>query len=112
MNFLNNDFETSTDTKGSGVEDLREYYLSTLATPASSVHQKDGTDQCDAESDNGIQGTAGPLLTLFWNTMVLSERSARNYSRNLLAYGVRAGMYGGNQLLLLRYVQYAHRCCT
>lgn len=32
---------------------------------------------------------------LFWNTYVLSERNVKNYSRNLLAYGVRAGMYGG-----------------
>jgi ABC-type multidrug transport system permease subunit len=32
--------------------------------------------------------------------MVLSERTAVNYQRNLLAYGVRAGMYGGMGLML------------
>jgi len=45
-------------------------------------------------------GRAGVLGTLFWNTMVLSERTAVNYSRNLLAYGVRAGMYAGMGLML------------
>ncbi|KAJ6457693.1 P-loop containing nucleoside triphosphate hydrolase protein [Mycena sanguinolenta] len=45
-------------------------------------------------------GKADPLRTLFWNTMVLSERTAVNYSRNLLAYGVRAGMYAGMGIML------------
>ncbi|KAF7373135.1 ABC transporter domain-containing protein [Mycena sanguinolenta] len=45
-------------------------------------------------------GKTDPLRTLFWNTMVLSERTAVNYSRNLLAYGVRAGMYAGMGIML------------
>ncbi|EEB96861.1 hypothetical protein MPER_03927, partial [Moniliophthora perniciosa FA553] len=38
-------------------------------------------------------GKTGPAGQLLWKTLILSERSAINYARNLLAYGVRAGMY-------------------
>ncbi|KAF9460328.1 P-loop containing nucleoside triphosphate hydrolase protein [Collybia nuda] len=99
MNYLNNDFTPSTESKSSTVQELREYYLSTISKPSGSstpllddqIHQVDHYEQ---------HGKAGALGTLFWNTMVLSERSAVNYSRNLLAYGVRAGMYGGMGLML------------
>jgi len=40
------------------------------------------------------------MSTLFWNTLILSERTSINYRRNLLAYGVRAGMYCGMGFML------------
>lgn len=94
MNYLNNDFMPSHESKSSTVEELREYYLSTISTSSvSSTPLPD--DQVDDFKHYDQHGKAGAAGTLFWNTMVLSERSATNYSRNLLAYGVRAGMYGG-----------------
>jgi hypothetical protein len=93
MNYLNNDFIPSDESKSSSVQELREYYLSTVSTPPSSIRLfDDPNDNFDSYDQHGKAGYFG---TLFWNTMVLSERSAKNYSRNLLAYGVRAGMYGG-----------------
>jgi hypothetical protein len=67
MNFLNSDFsEAGTSSK---LIDVDDHFT---------LHRK-----------------AGPFATLFWNTMVLPQRTAVNYQRNLLAYGVRAGIYGG-----------------
>ncbi|KAF8071585.1 P-loop containing nucleoside triphosphate hydrolase protein [Lyophyllum atratum] len=103
MNFLNNDFVPSnSESKGVSVHDLREYYLSTLKTPSRSISTVDDYDSHAAPEDETADehGKAGPLSTLFWNTVVLSERSSKNYARNLLAYGVRAGMYGGMGLML------------
>jgi len=47
----------------------------------------------DSKGDD--YGKAGSLGTLLWNTSVLCERTAVDYSRNLLAYGIRIGMYAG-----------------
>ncbi|KAG5643273.1 hypothetical protein DXG03_001240 [Asterophora parasitica] len=94
MNFLNDDFVASNESKGFGVHDLREYYLSTLKTHTPSISTVNEGQGLDEEATDEL-GKAGHLGTLFWNTVVLSERSSKNYSRNLLAYGVRAGMYGG-----------------
>ncbi|KAJ6600331.1 P-loop containing nucleoside triphosphate hydrolase protein [Mycena vulgaris] len=81
MNFLNNDFaETTGRDSTNSARAFREFYLST--------------------NPRAEHGRAGILGTLFWNTMVLSERTAVNYSRNLLAYGVRAGMYAGMGVML------------
>lgn len=52
------------------------------------------------EDDSKLYGKASRMTTLFWHTMILSERSAVNYIRNLLAYGVRIGMYAGMGLML------------
>ncbi|KAJ6498435.1 P-loop containing nucleoside triphosphate hydrolase protein [Mycena vitilis] len=57
-----------------------------------------GTEYTD---DEGVEeGKASAMGTLLWNTLVLAERTAVNYSRNLLAYGVRAGMYAGMGFML------------
>lgn len=122
MNFLNTDFgsDSSSDAKGStSAEEFRQFYLSyrsqiesTKAPNAfSSTSSAWGTSNSDffanpVESrgdysasnpglDSTATGKAGPVGTLIWNTLTLAERSVKNYTRNLLAYGVRAGMYGG-----------------
>jgi hypothetical protein len=97
MNFLNNDFAASKEMKLPSGHDLRDFYVSTIKHPTLSVEPPAN----NSYSDGGfIEGKAGPLGTFFWNTVVLSERSAKNYSRNLLAYGVRAGMYAGEYILI------------
>lgn len=102
MNFLNTDFADKSER--SVVHEFREAYLAEEARllgpsfpPAPAAAS---TASLISESDAVKVGKAGPLGTLFWNTMVLSERSVKNYSRNLLAYGVRAGMYGGMGFML------------
>jgi hypothetical protein len=100
MNYLNNDFDQLTETKLDGVQELRKYYLSTL-TPISSPH----LGAHDLEGDHDYvddlkKGKAGSFCKLFWNTVVLSERSAKNYLRNPLAYGVRVGMYAGEHFYM------------
>ena len=96
MNFLNSDFET-TESKAAGVEDLRKYYLSTVSVSTRSVISRASEE--DVQSREYViaheYGKAGVFVTLFWNIIVLAERTTKNYSRNLLAYGVRTAMYGG-----------------
>lgn len=94
MNFLNNDFSVDKSHSKSSIQAFREFYLSTVspfATPPPNVT----VIRLQEEPFGDSHGKAGPVGTLFWNTMALSERSAKNYARNLLAYGVRIGMYGG-----------------
>ncbi|KAJ7455553.1 P-loop containing nucleoside triphosphate hydrolase protein [Mycena latifolia] len=99
MNFLNNDFaETTGRNSHSGARAFRQFYLSTNPSlPESAFKARLGGNFGESDSEHG---RAGMLGTLFWNTMVLSERTAVNYSRNLLAYGVRAGMYAGMGVML------------
>ncbi|KAL0572864.1 hypothetical protein V5O48_009094 [Marasmius crinis-equi] len=108
MNFLNEDFSYDTSHAGSGTSttaaEFRRRYLSTL-TPDDPKFRPPysgrTTMSSGLEGENGRNvGKAGVIGTLFWNTLVLSERSALNYARNLLAYGVRAGMYAGMGFML------------
>lgn len=98
MNFLNNDFDISGETKSAS--DLRDYYLSTIKRPQSSLLSGELVNSPGFHGSGFRVGKAGPFGTLLWHTIILGERSARNYSRNLLAYGVRAGMYAGRFLLM------------
>jgi len=92
MNFLNSDFSEA-GTSSKSINDFREFYLS---QSNSLYHSQDKPPLTgDVDDHSTLHGKAGSFATLFWNTMVLSERTAVNYQRNLLAYGVRAGMYGG-----------------
>ncbi|KAJ7806621.1 P-loop containing nucleoside triphosphate hydrolase protein [Mycena leptocephala] len=99
MNFLNNDFAGAARREAyTGARAFRQFYLSTNPSLPEIVLRPEGSRSLlvpEAED-----GKAGVLTTLFWNTMVLSQRTAVNYSRNLLAYGVRAGMYAGMGLML------------
>jgi hypothetical protein len=118
MNFLNTDFGSAIEptTKGStSAEDFREFYLtyrsqsqpraqqafspawntSSTSNFAANTGFDNYTTHPGADSNNLQAGKAGPAGTLLWNTLTLAERSVKNYTRNLLAYGVRAGMYGG-----------------
>ncbi|CAK5270888.1 unnamed protein product [Mycena citricolor] len=103
MNFLNNDFSDTDERRelGTDAHSFRQFYLST------SMHA--GSNESGYESElhplvgaagEPEHGKAGVLATLLWNTLVLSERTAVNYSRNLLAYGVRMGMYAGMGVML------------
>ena len=94
MNFLNSDFISG--TAGNSAKDFREFYLS-MAQRSPDDAEKWRLEQStkDDYDDPALQGKASPAGTLFWNTLVLSERTVVNYRRNLLAYGVRAGMYAG-----------------
>ncbi|KAJ7055552.1 P-loop containing nucleoside triphosphate hydrolase protein [Mycena amicta] len=118
MNFLNADFadavsgDTSIGTTTAHDSDLspnarafHEFYLSESAS---------ATSGSESISDDGHRGKlsttpttpafeygkAGPMGTLLHHTLILSERTTRNYARNLLAYGVRAGMYAGMGVML------------
>ncbi|KAJ6488885.1 P-loop containing nucleoside triphosphate hydrolase protein [Mycena sanguinolenta] len=95
MNFLNADFAK---TGNNTIHDFREFYLSTK--PELPVTPPNASLQEIVVDESVEHGKSGPIGTLFWNTMVLSERTVLNYSRNLLAYGVRAGMYAGMGLML------------
>uniref|UniRef100_A0A0W0F6N2 ABC transporter domain-containing protein n=1 Tax=Moniliophthora roreri TaxID=221103 RepID=A0A0W0F6N2_MONRR len=94
MNFLNEDFSGGTT---STAEEFRQHYLSTLSTwQDSGPSSHSYTSTWLAPQENGREvDEAGPAGTLLWNTLTLCERSTINYARNLLAYGVRAGMYAG-----------------
>jgi len=95
MNFLNTDF-SEVGTSSKLINDFREFYLSQSDSLYRPQEKQPVTGDFDDHST--LHGKAGPFGTLFWNTMVLSARTAVNYQRNLLAYGVRAGMYGGTLL--------------
>lgn len=94
MNFLNSDFAGSSKA----VDDFREFYHSWSAPVISDL--KNNPSGQIIEDNSQLYGKAGPFATLFWHTAVLSERTTLNYLRNLLAYGVRVGMYGGMGLML------------
>ncbi|GJJ08113.1 hypothetical protein Clacol_002321 [Clathrus columnatus] len=86
MNCLNNDFSsTKTETTAS----MREFYLShnsrqyTLELPKSGITNREPHFHSER------------LDIIMKRSLVLTRRSVKNYSRNLLAYGVRAGMYAG-----------------
>ncbi|KAJ7930944.1 P-loop containing nucleoside triphosphate hydrolase protein [Mycena leptocephala] len=72
MNFLNNDFAKS-GSHGDNAQGFREFYLSTNPSLPSTTHDID-TYSTPLESEVE-HGRTGPLGTLFWNTVVLSERS-------------------------------------
>ncbi|KAJ7164182.1 P-loop containing nucleoside triphosphate hydrolase protein [Mycena filopes] len=116
MNFLNNDF-TSTTTTADGrtppdARAFRAHWLATsaaassnansnLSAPYAATHNA-GHPYSNSANENEMleYGRAGPWGTLFWNTVVLAERTGVNYGRNLLAYGVRGGMYAGMGFML------------
>jgi len=114
MNFLNSDFNHSGDASRT-ISEFRDFYYTTWTSPL--IAEKDGHDEhenqpliaanvrtfdrpANMEQPTDAYGKAGVLGTLFWNTLVLAERTAINYRRNLLAYGVRAGMYCGMGFML------------
>ncbi len=117
MNMLNNDFDpiltedpTIVTRPKPSIDEFRARYLSTVSDPIEDEKLTgklsltdtlpvvgDGASFTDAYESYYRAGTLG---TLWQKTYVLSERMAKNYSRNLLAYGVRAGMYGGMGLML------------
>lgn len=91
MNFLNADFANTVEHQHTGdARGFREFYLSTNPSLPCLSKADDALSEFDTE-----HGRAGPLGAVFWHSIILSERAALNYSRNLLAYGVRAGMYAG-----------------
>ncbi|KAF7373722.1 ABC transporter domain-containing protein [Mycena sanguinolenta] len=79
--------------------DSEQEHPSTSGKNATSSRSKNINTEFEREREHEY-GKTDPLRTLFWNTIVLSERTAVNYSRNLLAYGVRAGMYAGMGIML------------
>lgn len=106
MNFLNEDFQADPQNGSGNAASLRVFYLSTLNDSHTSLENLNlnlkSIPQFDQDLDvfeekSGETDWAGKL---FWNTMVLSERSTVNYMRNLLAYGVRLGMYVGMGLMI------------
>ncbi|KAJ7085467.1 P-loop containing nucleoside triphosphate hydrolase protein [Mycena belliarum] len=100
MDLLNSDFaDTAGGDDHASARAFRQFYLST--NPALPETPEFKVESAWAPGDAELEhGHAGALAKLFWNTMVLCERTAVNYSRNLLAYGVRAGMYAGMGLML------------
>ncbi|KAJ8082345.1 hypothetical protein PM082_008200 [Marasmius tenuissimus] len=108
MNFLNEDFSASNENAGASTStatEFRQQYISTLSpddpnfAPTNPYPEKIAMSSGIGNGGRDL-GKAGVVGTLVWNTLVLSERSALNYARNLLAYGVRVGMYAGMGLML------------
>jgi len=94
MNYLNGDFGSSKSSS----QAMRDFYLSEFEgfSLGPALHGYREGERRDLDDHNGGDyGKAGFLGTLFWNTLVLCERTATDYSRNLLAYGIRIGMYAG-----------------
>ncbi|KAJ7158040.1 P-loop containing nucleoside triphosphate hydrolase protein [Mycena crocata] len=112
MNFLNDDFAVSASEPSAdpSCSDPTSANDEPSAHPHSSSHPHSSADDPSSPTDAPRPSTAddpeaeygktGALGTLFWNTAVLCERTAVNYARNLLAYGVRAGMYAGMGVML------------
>ncbi|SJL01923.1 related to ATP-binding cassette protein (ABC) transporter [Armillaria ostoyae] len=106
MNFLNEDFQTDPDSGSGDAASLRAFYLSTLNDSHASLENLNLNMKAIPQFDQDVDvyeeklGKAGLGGKLFWNTMVLSERTTINYIRNLLAYGVRLGMYIGMGLMI------------
>ncbi|KAK7062753.1 hypothetical protein VNI00_000242 [Paramarasmius palmivorus] len=98
MNFLNEDFSEAGPGSTSTAEEFRNHYLSSVQVQDTAPSYA-STWTSPPEDGRGM-AKAGVMGTLFWNTIVLCERSTINYARNLLAYGVRAGMYAGMGLML------------
>ncbi|KAJ7582756.1 P-loop containing nucleoside triphosphate hydrolase protein [Mycena floridula] len=96
MNFLNEDFSAFNGSGGTSVAKFRQFYLHYSSGSRSNLPRGFVKGKLLTHED----GETGPWKTLLWNTLVLSERSALNYSRNLLAYGVRTGMYAGMGVML------------
>jgi len=90
MNFLNDDF----GTPKSSAKGMRDFFLSEGRTHTPVSQQTKERSQALSDNREG-HGKAGLVGTIFWNTVVLCERTAIDYSRNLLAYGIRIGMYAG-----------------
>ncbi|KAF6752143.1 P-loop containing nucleoside triphosphate hydrolase protein [Ephemerocybe angulata] len=110
MNFLNTDFNASDGEKArsTAVEGFREFFLS-YRTRRNGQQSSKAPGTLVATSSSDVlgetpevvtKGKAGPVATLGLHTLILAERSVKNYMRNLLAYGVRAGMYGGMGFML------------
>ncbi|KAK0206482.1 P-loop containing nucleoside triphosphate hydrolase protein [Desarmillaria ectypa] len=106
MNHLNEDFHTDSDSGSGNAASLRVFYLSTLNDSHASLENLNLNVKAIPQFDQDVDvyeeklGEAGWGGKLFWNTMVLSERTTINYIRNLLAYGVRLGMYIGMGLMI------------
>ncbi|KAK0468291.1 P-loop containing nucleoside triphosphate hydrolase protein [Desarmillaria tabescens] len=106
MNFLNEDFQTDSDSDSGSAASLRVFYLSTLNDSHASLENLNLNVKAIPQLDQDLDvyeeklGEAGWGAKIFWNTMVLSERTTINYIRNLLAYGVRLGMYIGMGLMI------------
>ncbi|KAF8895949.1 P-loop containing nucleoside triphosphate hydrolase protein [Mucidula mucida] len=104
MNFLNADFSGEASGSTADVDAFRTFYLThKRSTSSFSGDEKFDPRQFRRDVDHAseeISGKASPLSTIFWNTVVLSERTLFNYIRNLLAYGVRMGMYIGMGLMI------------
>jgi len=94
MNFLNSDFDHDGASPAT-IREFRDFYMSSPNKHDNSSAERAPLLEQSFDEHSELNGKAGALGTLFWNTAVLSERTAINYSRNLLAYGVRIGMYAG-----------------
>lgn len=100
MNFLNEEFlfDTMRTERRPASHTLREFFLS---------HNPRQIDQEIFETGalrrrRRYHGEEAEIALK--RTLVLARRSVKNYSRNLLAYGVRAGMYAGK--LKSRFIYY------
>ncbi|KAL7415076.1 P-loop containing nucleoside triphosphate hydrolase protein [Mrakia frigida] len=110
MDLLNTDFaspdsasnENDKADSRSTADSLRSFYLSTVtATESDESSEVVGKNVHDVMIEHENQeGKGGKMESLWGNTYVLSERTTKNYSRNLLAYGIRGGMYVGMAVMI------------
>ncbi|KIJ49523.1 hypothetical protein M422DRAFT_27888 [Sphaerobolus stellatus SS14] len=96
MNFLNTDFNDETGESKNSSNEMREFYLAHFAEALPPPFPI-GIVPVDFQTE---KDKAWLVTSLIRKTLVLSERSTKNYIRNLLAYGVRAGMYLGMGLMI------------
>lgn len=99
MDKLNTDFG---DT--ASADALHQFYLSQqeqdLARLPSHEGEKGPTASMIAEEQRAQEGKAGRFTSLALVVWILSQRLTLNYSRNMLAFGIRAGMYVGMGLMV------------
>ncbi|KAF6743949.1 P-loop containing nucleoside triphosphate hydrolase protein [Ephemerocybe angulata] len=111
MNFLNTDFNASDSEKSrsTAVEDFRGILPLLSHTKEWTTEFQSSRDSCGdlifgcpgRNTRGGYErqsGTGGYARSAYLD--LGGERSVKNYMRNLLAYGVRAGMYGGMGFML------------
>jgi hypothetical protein len=94
MNYLNNDFDVAGHCENR-VEELHKFHLSKMTQLNSPTKSEfDGSNKSEGDlADMTLR--AGAFSAFVWKTLVISERKVLNYFRNVFAYGLRSGIYGG-----------------
>lgn len=103
MQLLNTDFSRTNEMDPQdGPDTVQRFQIHYLEWKSRSLASQ--TAYVPVDSNNPIEtvegGQIGRIPKMWYHTTILSRRMAMNYSRNLLAYGIRAAMYAGMGVML------------